>query len=459
MPLPNYIVPTNYVGAFDPSNVASRWTDGWTVGINGNKAVWDFPAGQGTLAAATAPVANGTCPPGTFLLVANDPAASKFSAEFGALSADEAGLFAGAAAAGDYDICVLPGQFGTAGTVTLTNDNVYKLPSGSPVLVGTGDDVNAANDVAVTLVIEPGTLIYGEPNTSLVITRGSKIMANGTKENPIVMTSDAQLTARFDGNPATDPMGIRQRWGGLVVIGKARDNRCRGNFVACNAPLEGLPNVFGGGDNDADDSGVIQYVVSRNGGSAVELDKEINGITLYAVGSGTRVNYVQTHLNSDDGIEFFGSTVSVAHVAVTDNADDAFDWGHGFRGAAQFVFIRSANDAADRAIEADNDNSSPAEVPVSFPLLANFTAIGPTDPAFVSESEKRGGGFLFRRGTKVQVWNTLVQGASTHCVNIDDDGKSDTYNHVPAPGTNPGANLVMRNTILDCAMAKAFAIE
>lgn len=449
VPLPDYIRATDYIGAFDPRDTSNPWTRGWTVGIHGNKAVWDFAGGQGTLGAATAPSANNMCPPGTTRV-------GTFSGEFGALSRDEERLFTGPAAAGDYDVCELAVRYGTAGTVTLTNDNVYRLPG--VVKVGTGDDMNPANDVAVTLVIEPGTLIYGTMGSSLVITRGAKIMAMGTRENPIVMTSEEQIAARFDGNAATDPMGGRQEWGGLVIIGKARDNRCRGNFAACNTSIEGLQDVFGGGNDDADDSGVIQYLIARNGGETPIIDQEINAITFYAVGHRTRAHHLQGHLNSDDGIEFFGSTVSVAYVALTDNADDYFDWGHGYRGAAQHVFIRCSNDFADRAIEADNDRGSPDEVPVSFPLLANFTSIGPTNPNFTSESEKRGGGYLFRRGTKVQLWNSIMQGAATHGVDIDDPNIWVTYNRV-MNADNPGGDLVLRNHIFDVPMTRVFAIE
>ena len=84
--------------------------------------------------------------------------------------------------------------------------------------------------------------------------------------------------------------------------------------------------------------------------------------------------------------------------------------------------------------------------------------LGPTDPAFVSESEKRGGGLLLRRGTKVQLWNSLLQKAATHCINIDDTDKTDTYKHV-MNANNPGTDLVVRNTILDCEVAKTFAVE
>lgn len=51
-----------------------------------------------------------------------------------------------------------------------------------------------------TLTIEPGTKIVGEKNTrgALIITRGSKIIANGTAAAPIVFTSDQANPQRGD---------------------------------------------------------------------------------------------------------------------------------------------------------------------------------------------------------------------------------------------------------------------
>lgn len=446
-PVPDSIVATKYLGAFEPGK--EPWTMGWTVGIHGNKAVWDFANEAGTaLAGKTAPAADGMCPTGTTLK-------GKFSTEYYPLMNDEAKLFAGAAAAGDYDICELAPQYTTPGTVTLTNDNIYWLPGGIGTVVGTGGDMDRMNDVGVTLVIEAGTLVIGKPGSSLVVTRGSKIMAVGTKANPIVFTSDKQIDQRFDGMAATDVDSGRKEWGGLVIIGNARDNRCRMAFDNCNSTIEGLPGIYGAGPNDADSSGELRYIVVRNGGSVTVPDQEINGLTFYATGHGTKAEYLQVHRNSDDGVEFFGATTSVAHLALTENSDDSFDWGHGFTGTAQFVFIRQAQDEGDRFIEADNDSMVPDSMPISFPQLANFTMIGPA-AGFTIDREKAGGGLMLRRGTKVQLWNSLLMRAAKECVDIDDTGRTDTYKHVTNP-KNPGTNLVIARSVLDCM--KPFMLE
>jgi hypothetical protein len=84
--------------------------------------------------------------------------------------------------------------------------------------------------------------------------------------------------------------------------------------------IEGIPpsdqNGLYGGDNPADDSGIIRYISIRHGGANIGEGNEINGLTLGGVGSGTIIEYVEVVANQDDGIEWFGGTVSVK------NADD-----------------------------------------------------------------------------------------------------------------------------------------
>src|SRR5690606_39354826 len=59
-------------------------------------------------------------------------------------------------------------------------DKAYQLPS-EPTVVTDG----------ATLTIEPGVEIWGQGGSALVITRGSKIDANGRANAPIVFTSGA----------------------------------------------------------------------------------------------------------------------------------------------------------------------------------------------------------------------------------------------------------------------------
>jgi hypothetical protein len=200
-----------------------------------------------------------------------------------------------------------------------------------------------------TLTIEPGTLIKGEagtgPNaTALLVARGGKLMAEGTAEAPIIFTTVADeitpedIAAGNFGSPNLDP-DANGYWGGVIVLGKARISAS-----ADEVQIEGIPvtdtNGLYGGDQDDDNSGVISHISIRHGGSNIGAGNEINGLTLGGVGSGTTINNVEVVANQDDGIEWFGGTVSVSDVVVWNAGDDALDTDQAWSGTcSNFVVV------------------------------------------------------------------------------------------------------------------------
>jgi hypothetical protein len=150
--------------------------------------------------------------------------------------------------------------------------------------------------------------------------------------------------------------------------------------------------------------------VVKHAGYEIAPDNELNGITFGGVGSGTTVEYIQVHENADDGIEFFGGTVNAKYVVLTSNQDDSVDWDNGFRGNLQYVLVKQdpSNGPANRAIEADNDGSTPNKQPQSNPTIANMTVIGNNYDTADSDSE----GVYLREGTKAQLHNFVVTGTS-----------------------------------------------
>jgi len=248
---------------------------------------------------------------------------------------------AGAGNGGGNDVIVTENI--TADT-TWTSDNNYLL--GGPIWVVDG----------ATLTIEPGTTVYGYEAEgavtpgALVITRGSKIIADGTAEAPIIFTALAERDGiDDDGDPATPTIPITLedsgQWGGLVILGNSilntanADGKDFGEFK-----VEGFPTstasdlVTYGGNNDDDDSGILRYVSIRYGGSVLTDNNEINGLTLGAVGRGTTIEYIEVFNNSDDGVEFFGGTVDTKYMAMVFNEDESFDIDQGYRGRNQFWF-------------------------------------------------------------------------------------------------------------------------
>lgn len=307
------------------------------------------------------------------------------------------------------ELCALSGKYLNS-QLLLTNENRYLLEDG--VFIG-GDNKDSS-----TLRVQAGTTVHGNPGSFLVILRGSKIFAEGTAERPVVFTS-LKLGARKRGE-----------WGGLVLNGNAPINACRTGTPLCEAISEGIkvePVKFGGND-PRDNSGVLRYVRVEFGGYPVSQDNELNGVTFNGVGAGTEVDFLQVNMNADDGVEFFGGTVNVKHLVLTNNEDDSLDWDFGYQGKIQFLIVQQANDSADNGIEGDNLKSPMNAQPRSNPIISNATFIGGKNSAY---------GFLFRRGTSALITNTIVTGFTKACLNIDD---AETFN----------SGLRIESTIFDC---------
>lgn len=323
--------------------------------------------------------------------------------------------------------------------VTLDADVLYFL--NSRVTVGDGnqemsvvDGTLASGDAvtSVTITIEAGTQIVGNSDTfaNLLITRGSQIMALGTAADPIVFSSDD-----------TDIDGSGE-WGGLIIQGYGRTNLCEypedsgDPALVCNFDGEGESGFAGGHDN-TDSSGVLNYVVVAEGGFEFAVGDEINGISLLSVGSGTEIDYVQVHNNSDDGIEFFGGAVNASHLVLTGNQDESLDWDEGYVGNVQFA-IAIQNDNSDFGIEADS-LGNPG--PLSAPTIANATFLGAGRGASILHRLQRTTGAFVHNSVLTSLTGDPV---STSCVVIEDQATLDN-----AAGMNP--SIVYNNIIADCA--------
>ena len=322
--------------------------------------------------------------------------------------------------------CGLNDAAAYSGNLLLTADKTWVLQGG--VFIG-GDNTDRG-----VLTIEPGTRIVGKAGADfLAISRGSQIFAEGTETAPIVFTT---------GNTGSTDRG---QWGGLVLNGNAPINTCGTYSVEnpCEATGEG-PGTKGtgvyGGNNPADNSGVLKYVRVEFAGFEISPDNELNGISFQGVGNGTLVDYIQVHKNSDDGVEFYGGTVDIKHVLLTGNKDDSMDWTSGWVGRAQFVIIDQFEDAANNGIEADNLKSPMDATPRSNPILSNFTILGSKGAA-----AKGGSSLLLRKGSAVEMNNSIMQGAKKGCLDIDDQ-----------PTANSGEAIFIGNFI-NCA--KAFEAE
>jgi len=288
------------------------------------------------------------------------------------------------------------GSFILAGTYTsdktLTADKIWKL-SGR-VFIADG----------ATLTIPAGTIIKAEGGTGtdssfICIARGGKIDAQGTADKPIIMTSvadDIQIGQKNGSNLDASNVGL---WGGLLVLGKAP-----GSFKndVVEYQIEGIPaeetNGLYGGNYPADNSGVINYLSIRHGGTSIGEDNEINGLTLGGVGTGTSISNVEVIGNQDDGIEFFGGTVNASNLLVWGQGDDGLDIDQSYSGTINNAIV-IANSSSDHGLEVDGPEGS---MEGSF-KLENITLIG-------DESAANGEYADFRKGALGSVNNLYAYG-------------------------------------------------
>ncbi|KIX21036.1 hypothetical protein SY27_09680 [Flavobacterium sp. 316] len=209
-----------------------------------------------------------------------------------------------------------------------------------------------------TLTIPAGTRIEATGGTSsyIAVAQDALIYINGTETNPVIMTSGKT-------NPAPGD------WGGLVVCGKARTNKGGANGETATAEVSDL--TYGGSDNN-DSSGIIRYLRIEYTGAAFTNQKEFNGLSLFGVGSGTTVEYVQAYKSGDDGIEFFGGSVNAKYLIALHSEDDAVDFADGYSGTLENVFIK---DVAKAGVEGSNNGDNGDALPTTNATLKNFTIL------------------------------------------------------------------------------------
>jgi hypothetical protein len=214
----------------------------------------------------------------------------------------------------------------------------------------------------ITLTIEPGTILKGSSGSgslasALVVARGGKILAEGTADKPIIMTTIKDNIEIGQKSGTNLDEKITGEWGGLIILGKAPISAGSG----AEAQIEGIPvdDTYGayGGSDAADNSGVLKYVSVRHGGALIGEGNEINGITLGGVGSGTTIEFVEVIGNEDDGIEFFGGSVNVKNALVWAQKDDGYDVDQAYSGTIDgFIYI--AGPDSDHALEIDGPENA-----------------------------------------------------------------------------------------------------
>ena len=262
-----------------------------------------------------------------------------------------------------------------------------------------------------TLTIPAGTNIIasnGGTDVFIAVMMGAMIDIQGTETDPVVMQSLS---------------GEAGDWGGLTICGQATTS------AGEDASAEVGGFIYGGTD-DTDNSGSISYLVIKGTGAQINDESQYNGISFYAVGSGTTVDNVAIIDGRDDGVEFFGGSVSVTNLLLVNNEDDAIDWTEGWSGTVTNSYIEHSIEGFSTVVEGDKANANPK--------LTNLTAVSTTGGTALQFKKASGatitGLSLTGYDVNIDLTNPDYEGATYANIQID-GADADTLNSYNAAAT------------------------
>ncbi|MEM6929528.1 MAG: hypothetical protein AAF602_21490 [Myxococcota bacterium] len=397
--LPGGFEPAEYYGAVNPEQ-AVGWFDEWTVGgdFDGSHSPTPFHPLQDEIEDGTiTPAAKNACQ-----ALDTNYADGGTTTIFGET----------------FPVCVVSQPI--TSSVAWPNNHIFILDG--TVNVGTGDvrlEGGNPTDNAV-LTIQAGTQIYGAEGvaSSLAITRGSMIEAEGTVDLPILFASVAVDTALADvvtGDVAD--VSSRGEWGGVVLSGFGETNSGDDNGELLTEAAPEDAERWYGGTNNADNSGTIRYAIIAESGFEFRPDEEVQGLTIEAAGSGTTLEYIQVLGSEDDCIEWFGGAASIRFTLNNGCDDDGWDQDLGWVGTIQFGLHVHGAENGDRGIESDNNNDNFDAAPQTAPNIANITMIGNVGKGESSAA-------LHREGWRGKVFRSVYTDGDAAwargCLDVDD---------------------------------------
>ena len=313
-------------------------------------------------------------------------------------------------------MCDIPQAITTSLTLPRIPGIAYRLTGQTEV----GTDLGSTGGTGATLTIEAGVTVFSNANEAtndlLLVNRGSKLVAIGTRDAPIIFTSQQNVTS------ATGESETSQgHWGGIILLGRAPTGVCAsgtgpnnaaGSSTTCQQAIEGVTGRFYGGPTAADSSGQMSYVQIRYSGIAISDGNELQGLTLGGTGSGTVIDHIQSHNSADDGIEIFGGNTNIKYIAITGADDDGFDIDNGYRGFMQFMIAaqRVGGATVDSFSTEIDSNNAEDLLPRTFSTYANFTFIQTAlAPAAIRQ----------RGGSDMRYVNGIVKTVSNvACINL-----------------------------------------
>jgi hypothetical protein len=351
------------------------------------------------------------------------------------------------------------------GGVHIFEDSLYIGEDVPATAAATGKRIPQEGE-GTRLTIAPGSIMAFQSGDSYVrIARGSQIFAEGSATAPIIFTADEDALAGGAGATEND----RGLWGGIQINGNGRTNKCHdgtatgsgsgtsdfeptaNNVHNCHVTAEGRPATYGG-NNNAENSGTLTYVVIKHAGFEVVDGDELNGLTLNAVGSGTTISHVETYTTQDDGFELFGGAVNLDHIVAVNVGDDSIDYSEGYNGDIQYAVVLHTS-GANRCIEGDNTGEGRDDgfTPTTKLRISNLTCITSSideDAGMNPSSKGDSEGPLFREGVYFEMYNSLITSneammSSNECLELDDSEGPETIDAAEAFTSLASSNLIM----------------
>jgi hypothetical protein len=271
---------------------------------------------------------------------------------------------------------------------------------------------NDIDKVGAIITLPADDINFDTPKVS------GKLVAEGTPNNPIVFTSARETKQPGD-------------WGGIVLAGEAINN-----IEGGKGEVEGLPDTIQyGGNNNADNRGVLKYVRIEYVGFSFVEGSELNGLSLYSVGSGTTLEYIQVYKCTDDGFEWFGGSVNAKYLISAFNDDDSFDMDEGWNGKGQYwLAVQTAG--ADNGFESDGRKTLGSGEATS-PTLFNVTLVGLKQEGSTKDAEDKNYGMRLREEFEGTIENFVITDFDGYAFKIEDDTRANFSN-----------SLSINNTIL-----------
>lgn len=262
-----------------------------------------------------------------------------------------------------------------------------------------------------TLTIEPGTIIRGGIGDidycgTLIITKGAKLIAEGTEKQPIVFTSDKATSVRKPGN-----------WGGIIILGNAPVNKIEKSktHILRDFNIDSTYATYGG-DKIDDNSGVLKHIRIEYSGKKINGSKEINALTLAGVGKNTVLNHIQVSYSNADAFQFIGGELNMNNLISYRCDDDDFDFSEGVQASiSNSIAIRhpfSSGSGNSRCFEIDSyDKIENAN------LTKKLTNVKANNITFINIEENNQGlvreAIYLKENTNLSFTNSVVSGFST----------------------------------------------